>query len=339
MESSANYVNTANAVSNYASDQLAAPSILVHNLTKRFGTVLAVDSLSFEVFPGKITAFLGPNGAGKTTTLRIVLGLSSPTSGSVSILTKPYEQIRNPSHKIGAVLETSNFYPGRSAENHLKVLAISAGIPIKRIYEVANIVGLSQAIKRRVGGFSLGMRQRLSLACALLGNPSILILDEPANGLDPEGIHWLRQFLRDFAGDNKTVFISSHLLAEVDILADEAIIIAAGKLVGKGPVNEFTNTSTSTILLKTPQPERLMQMLASLKINSCYVTDFQTQDAAVVASIIVKDATQKQVGEAIAKSEIVIYEMTPQKATLEDVFLQLTANGNDTTVNGGHNEN
>jgi len=203
--------------------------ITIDGLNKRFGQVIAVDDLSFEVDQGTVVGFLGPNGAGKTTTLRMLLGLVTPTSGTARIDGRPYRELADPIGHVGAVLEASSFHPGRSARNHLRVVATAAGLPLVRADEVLGQVGLAEAAHRRVGGFSLGMRQRLGLATALLGDPQVLILDEPANGLDPEGVHWLRRFLRQLADQGRTVLVSSHVLAEVAQTVDQVVIIASGR--------------------------------------------------------------------------------------------------------------
>jgi ABC-2 type transport system ATP-binding protein len=213
--------------------------ISVDSLSKAFGDVHAVRNLTFTVQPGAVTGFLGPNGAGKTTTLRMILGLVTPTSGSATIDGSPYADLRNPLTKVGAVLETSAFYPGHTAQNHLRALCIASGIPSTRVAEVLNEVGLEHAAKRRTGGFSLGMRQRLAMACVLLGDPQVLILDEPANGLDPEGIHWLRGFLRALAVDGRTVLLSSHVLTEMAKIADRVLIINNGTLIADKEMGDF----------------------------------------------------------------------------------------------------
>ena len=216
--------------------------ITIEGLTKRFGDVTAVDGLGFEVDQGTVTGFLGPNGAGKTTTLRMLLGLVTPTAGTARIHGRPYRELTAPLRHVGAVLESSNFHPGRTARNHLRVVTIAAGLPRERADEVLAQVGLDQAADRRVGGFSLGMRQRLALATALLGDPEVLVLDEPANGLDPEGIHWLRGFLRDLADQRRTVLVSSHVLAEVAQTVDRVVIIAHGRLVAQSTLAALSAT-------------------------------------------------------------------------------------------------
>ena len=214
--------------------------IHAQGLVKRFGPVTAVDNLSFAVQSGTITGFLGPNGAGKTTTLRMLLGLVAPDAGTATINGQPYAVLAEPLHQVGAVLEASSFHPGRTARVHLRIQALAADVDASRIEDVLDLVGLADAAGRRIGGFSLGMRQRLGLATALLADPEVLILDEPANGLDPEGIRWLRGLLRGFAAEGGTVLVSSHMLAEVAQIIDSVVIIDHGRLVAQGPVNELT---------------------------------------------------------------------------------------------------
>jgi ABC-2 type transport system ATP-binding protein len=208
---------------------MSAAPVRLHHVTKRYGPIVAVDDLSFEIRPGAVTGFLGPNGAGKTTTLRMLLGLAEPTAGTAMIFGRRYGELENPLATVGAVLETSGFHPWRSARHHLRMIAAAAGIPGERVNEVLRLVGLGHAARRRVGSFSLGMRQRLGVAAALLGRPRLLILDEPANGLDPEGIRWLRELLRDYVRDGNSVLISSHLLSEVAQTVDDVVIIADGR--------------------------------------------------------------------------------------------------------------
>ena len=237
--------------------------ITIQGLTKRFGDVLAVDDLSFEVDQGTVVGFLGPNGAGKTTTLRMLLGLVTPTAGTARIDGKPYRALADPVRHVGAVLEASSFHPGRSARNHLRVVATAAGLPLARADQVLAQVGLAEAARRRVGGFSLGMRQRLGLATALLGDPQVLILDEPANGLDPEGVHWLRGLLRQLADQGRTVLVSSHVLAEVAQTVDQVVIIAAGRLVTQSTLAALTARTEQLVRVRTPQAETLRSLLAA----------------------------------------------------------------------------
>ena len=216
-------------------------TIRIENLTKRYGPVLGVDDLSFEVRPGQVTGFLGPNGSGKTTTLRILLGLASPSAGTATIGGLPYHQLPDPARQVGAALDSDTFHPGRSAAQHLRIIATVTGLPRSRVDEVLGLTGLADVAGRRVGGFSLGMRQRLSLAGALLGDPGVLVFDEPLNGLDPDGIRWLRGLLRDLAARGRTVFVSSHLLSEVAQTADEVVVLSRGRLVAQTPLADLVD--------------------------------------------------------------------------------------------------
>src|SRR5436305_9084653 len=233
--------------------------IVVSDLTKHYKRVRAVDNLSFTVQPGRVTGFLGPNGAGKTTTLRMILNLVRPTAGTATIGGQRYADLRNPIRHVGAVLEASSAHKGRTGRNHLRIICMSAGIPLERADEVLEIVGLTPAAKRKFKGYSLGMRQRLGIAAALIGDPHVLILDEPANGLDPEGIRWMREFLKGLAAQGRTILVSSHLLSEMELLADDVIIIAAGKLVRQGTVDQITGSMAtgSQVRVRTPNVEAL----------------------------------------------------------------------------------
>jgi ABC-2 type transport system ATP-binding protein len=290
--------------------------IEVHGLTKRYGDVLAVDDLSFTVEEGVVTGFLGPNGAGKTTTLRMLLGLVTPTTGTVTIGGRPYRELPEPARHVGAVLESSAFHPGRRARDHLRVLATAAGIPMGRVDDVLAEVGLTDAAGRRVKGFSLGMRQRLGLATALLGDPRVLVLDEPANGLDPEGVHWLRRFVRSFAARGGTVLVSSHLLAEVALSVDEVVIISGGRLVTQSSLAALTSRATSGVWVRTPQVQTLRQALAAEGIGS------ELRD---VDAIVAVETTAEAVGLAAFAAGVVIYEMRSERFDLEEIFLELTA--------------
>lgn len=292
----------------------------VQGLTKRFGAVTAVDDMSFSVPPGQVTAFLGPNGAGKTTTLRILLGLVSPTAGTATIDGQAYRDLPHPTSVVGAVLESSGFHPGRSALDHLRVLATASGLPGERIGPALAQVGLDDARHRRVGGFSLGMRQRLGLASALLGDPQVLILDEPANGLDPAGVHWLRGFLRAFAEAGRSVLVSSHLLGEVAQVADDVAIIARGRLVTSGPLGQLTDQAAGTVRVRTPQPAALRSALDDRGIAH------RSSDGHVV---LAEGTTTEAVGEAAAGAGVTLHELTTERSNLEDVFLQLTAQAGD----------
>ena len=244
-----------------------APAVVGESLSKRFGSLLAVDDLSFELEPGTITGFLGPNGAGKTTTLRMLLGLTTPTSGRALVFGEPYAGLDQPARRIGAVLEATDFHPGRSGRNHLRMLSDAAGLPRSRVEEVLRLVELEQAASRRVKGYSLGMRQRLGLAAALLGDPELLILDEPANGLDPEGVRWLREFLRSFAAGQRTVLISSHVLAEVAQTVDQVLIINHGKLVVESPLDQLTARVGDSVRVRSPEPDKLTEAARSAGIE------------------------------------------------------------------------
>jgi len=290
--------------------------ITIEGLTKRFGEVVAVDDLSFEVDQGTVVGFLGPNGAGKTTTLRMLLGLVTPTSGTARIDGKPYRALADPIRHVGAVLEASSFHPGRSARNHLRVVATAAGLPLTRTDAVLDQVGLTHAARRRVGGFSLGMRQRLGLATALLGDPRVLILDEPANGLDPEGVHWLRGLLRHLADQGRTVLVSSHVLAEVAQTVDQVVIVAGGRLVTQSTLAALTARTEQLVRVRTPQAQALRAQLTAQGIQ----VDPDGGDQLVAVG-----TTTEAVGRAAAAAGIVIYEMRAERSNLEDVFLQLTS--------------
>jgi ABC-2 type transport system ATP-binding protein len=293
--------------------------ISVQGLTKRFGDVLAVDRLDFDVAPGTVTGFLGPNGAGKTTTLRMLLGLVAPTSGTATIDGRPYRELADPVRRVGAVLEASGFHPGRSARDHLRVLATAAGLA-PRVDEVLEQTGLAAAARRRVGGFSLGMRQRLGLAAALLGDPDVLVLDEPANGLDPEGVHWLRGLVRGLADQGRTVLVSSHLLAEVAQTVDQVVIIDRGRLVAQSTLAALTAGADRTVRVRTAQPEALRDLLVA---RGATVTLDATDQ------LLVGGATAEQVGQAAAAGGVVLHEMRFERSNLEDVFLELTGGKGD----------
>ncbi|MGZ4354142.1 MAG: ABC transporter ATP-binding protein, partial [Gaiellaceae bacterium] len=238
-----------------------AAVVAAESLTKRYGKLTAVDDLSFELEPGTVTGFLGPNGAGKTTTLRMLLGLAQPSAGRALVFGTRYADLRDPSLRVGAVLEATDFHPGRSGRSHLRTLALSAGLPRSRVEEVLRLVELDAAAGRRVKGYSLGMRQRLGLAAALLGDPELLVLDEPANGLDPEGVRWLRDFLRAFAAEGKTVFVSSHVLAEVAQTVDRVVIISRGRLVVESPLADLTERVGGVVRVRSPQWHELQAAL------------------------------------------------------------------------------
>ena len=294
-------------------EPLATPAISVRNLTKRFGGVTAVDHLSFEVRPGIVTGFLGPNGAGKSTTLRIVLGLVTPTEGSGTVVGMPYGSLPEPTRTVGAVLETQSFNPLRSGRNHLRVLAAASDIDRNRVDEVLQQVGLSAAARRKAGKYSLGMRQRLALGAALLGDPRILILDEPANGLDPQGIRWLRDLLRGFAAGGNAVLVSSHVLTEMAQLADEVIVINRGRLVRQAPVHELTNGSRA-LRVRTPDAQRLAAVLREQGLR--------VRDAGA-DTLDVSGAAAAQVGTLAFGAGVPVLGLSEQETSLEDAFLEL----------------
>jgi len=292
----------------------AAP-VEVRELTKRYGSTTAVDGLSFTIRRGAITGFLGPNGAGKSTTLRALLGLVHPTAGDARVEGAPYAKLHDPLGTVGAVLESESFHPGRSGGNHLRVQAAAAGLPAERVDEVLATVELTDAARRRVGGYSLGMRQRLSVAGALLGKPRLLVLDEPANGLDPEGIRWLRTFLRTFAADGGTVLISSHVLPEVAQIVDEVVIIHRGRLVAQEPLEALTARSAAgAVVVKSPEAARLHEALSRAGLEVVPVGDTELRVAGAA----------ERVGEVAAAEGIVLHELRTEGASLEEVFLELT---------------
>jgi ABC-2 type transport system ATP-binding protein len=288
--------------------------IEVVNLTKRFRKTVAVENLSFKVREGAVTAFLGPNGAGKTTTLRIILGLVRATQGQATVMGKRYRDLPDPSRQVGAVLEASSFHPGRTGRNHLRTVADAAGFSTARVEETLALVQMSNDAGRRVGGYSLGMKQRLSLAAALLGDPKVLILDEPANGLDPQGMRWLRELLRSLADEGRTILISSHVLAEVEQVADEVVIIHRGRFVEQASTAELFARAGGGIRVRSPQADRLKELLgeAGLSVKSAH------------GDLLVVDGTTERVGELAAAHGVVLHELAAEKSTLEEAFLELT---------------
>ena len=290
----------------------------VHELTKRYGATLAVDGLSFRAEPGRVLGFLGPNGAGKTTTLRTLLGLTLPTSGQATVDGRSYRSLTDPISQVGAVLEGPQFHPGRTGRNHLRMLAMAAGIPASRVDELLRLVDLDGAGGKRVKGYSLGMRQRLSLAAALLGDPRALVLDEPANGLDPQGIRWLRDFLRAQAGEGRTVLISSHVLAEVAQTVDEVVVVTRGRLVAQGSLDELTQGATAPVWVRSPDPERLRGALGA--------KDIQAEPGEAGSDWLrVPDASLETVGTTAAEHGIAVFELYRPRQSLESVFFELTS--------------
>ncbi len=288
--------------------------VAVESLTKRFGKVVAVDNLSFALPHGTVTGFLGPNGAGKTTALRMILGLTAPSRGRALVFGRRYRELDTPAKQIGAVLEATDFHPGRRGRDHLRTLALAAGISTARVDETLRLVELEAVARRRVKTYSLGMRQRLGLAAALLGDPELLILDEPANGLDPEGVRWLRDFLRAFAAEGKTVFISSHVLAEVAQTVDRVVIIDKGRLIAESSLAELTARVGASVRVRSPQAADLRERLAAAGIES------QGLDS----TLLVRGTTPERVGEIAAAGQIVLHELVAETSSLEEVFLELT---------------
>ncbi len=298
--------------------------IEVSGLTKRFGSFTAVDDLSFTVQPGRVTGFLGPNGAGKTTTLRILLGLVRPTAGTALIGGRHYVDLPRPLQSVGAALEATNFHPGRSGRNHLVVLADAAGIPQSRADELLELVGIPAAARKRAGGYSMGMRQRLGLAAALLGDPNVLLLDEPANGLDPEGIRWLRGFLRHLASEGKTILISSHLLQEIEQTVDDVVIINNGRLIREGAVDTLHGAPTAYV--RTSEPERLA---GALRVSDVTSTP-EGSDGIVAAT-----EDLRLIGDVALRAGLPIWELTQRRTDLEDLFFELTE-GTNRNLGGEH---
>jgi ABC-2 type transport system ATP-binding protein len=298
-------------------------AIEVRGLTKRFGDVLAVDDLSFEVESGTVTGFLGPNGAGKTTTLRTLLGLVEPSAGSALINGRPYRELANRARQVGAALEGADLHPGRTARDHLRVRATAADIERARIPAVLDLVELTDAADRRAGGFSLGMRQRLALAAALLGDPEVLILDEPANGLDPDGVRWLRRLLRGLAAQGRTVLVSSHVLAEVAQTADRVVILNRGRLVTEAALEELMAGTQQVVRVQTPEAERLCEALAGDGVRARLVGPDRLE---------ISGASAETVGTLAARMSIPLYESVTEVANLEDVFFQLTGAASEQEV-------
>ncbi|MFD0202051.1 MULTISPECIES: ABC transporter ATP-binding protein [Saccharothrix] len=290
--------------------------IVVQNLTKQFGPVAAVQNLSFTVEPGSVTGFLGPNGAGKTTTLRMLLGLVTPTAGIGLINGRPFSQLGNPARVVGAVLEAQGFHPKRTARNHLRVYAAAIGVPDSRADQVLQLVGLGAAGDRKAGGFSLGMKQRLALATALLGDPQILVLDEPANGLDPEGIAWLRTFLQSYARSGRTVLISSHLLAEVEQTVDQVVIISRGQTMYYGSLDQLRDQQQARVLV---QPSDVGALVAALREDGITGIE-QVPDGRIAVSGV----AAKEVADTALKAGVSIYGLQEEKVDLERLFFQLT---------------
>jgi ABC-2 type transport system ATP-binding protein len=298
--------------------------IEVRGLTKNYGKTVAVAGLDFDVRPGHVTGFLGPNGAGKSTTMRMILGVDQPTAGSARVNGRAYREIRRPLHEVGAVLESRAVHGGRTAYHHLLALAQSNGIRTQRVREVLDLVGLQDVARKRALGFSLGMSQRLGLAAALLGDPPILLCDEPVNGLDPEGIRWIRSLLRGLAAEGRTVFVSSHLMSEMALTADHLIVIGRGRVLADAPIADLLGDSASAFTrVRTPEPDRFVQELTAAGATA-------RPDGA--GAIAVRGLSTAAIGEVAAARVITLHELSPQQPTLEAAFLDLTRDAVDFRV-------
>ncbi|WP_019812711.1 ABC transporter ATP-binding protein [Saccharomonospora saliphila] len=289
--------------------------IEARGLTKRYGTTLAVDDLTFDVAPGTVTGFLGPNGAGKSTTMRMMLGLDNPTSGEVLIGGKHYRELRHPLRTVGALLEARWVHPNRSARAHLRWMARSNDIPERRIDEVLDAVGLTEVAGKRAGGFSLGMSQRLGIAAALLGDPEVLLFDEPVNGLDPEGILWIRRFMHRLADEGRTVFVSSHLLSEMALTASELVVIGRGRLISQSSTEDFVSRASAlTVKVRSPELDRLRSALAAAGAE---LTDDED-------GVLVSGMDSEKIGEIALREQAVLHELSPQRGSLEQAFMHIT---------------
>jgi ABC-2 type transport system ATP-binding protein len=289
--------------------------IEVEGLTKDYGPKRAVDDLTFTIRPGLVTGFLGPNGSGKSTTMRLILGLDAPTAGTATLAGKQYRDFAAPLHEVGALLEARSVHTGRSAYHHLLALAQTHGIPRSRVDELIDLVGLHDVARKRAGQFSLGMGQRLGIAAALLGDPDILLLDEPSNGLDPEGIQWIRNLLKGLAAEGRTVFVSSHLMSEMALTADHLIVIGRGRLIADLGVEEFLRQASGKLVrVRTPQAARLREVVAGPDVTV-------TEEG---GTLRIAGLNAEQVGEIAAANRIVLHELTPIQASLEEAFMDLT---------------
>ena len=290
--------------------------IKIDRLSKRYGGTLAVDDLTFDVKPGVVTGFLGPNGSGKSTTMRVILGLDNPTKGRATVNGKNYSKLKNPLREVGALLDAKAVHPGRTARNHLRALTASNQIKMSRVDEVLELVGISSVANKKVGGFSLGMSQRLGIAGALLGDPGVLLFDEPVNGLDPEGIKWIRGFFRTLANEGRTVFVSSHLMSEMAVSADQIIVIGRGKFITQGSVDDLTKMVAGTVLVRASDPDKLTAALTTLRGVVHEVNG---------NGVSVGGLTSDEIGQIAFDNGVTIFELTPQRASLEEVFMELTA--------------
>ncbi|HEV2373122.1 MAG TPA: ATP-binding cassette domain-containing protein [Streptosporangiaceae bacterium] len=290
--------------------------IAARSLTKRYGATTAVDGLTFDVAPGTVTGFLGPNGAGKTTTMRLILGLDAPTAGTVTVAGRHYRQMRRPLHEVGAMLESAGAHPSRTARAHLRALAAANAIPRRRVDEVLGLAGLDSVAGRRTAGFSLGMRQRLGIAAALLGDPAVLLLDEPVNGLDPEGVAWVRNLLRSLAAQGRTVFVSSHLMSEMALTADHLVVIGRGRLIADTGLDEFLRASQQGwVQVRSPAREHLARLLREQGATTGPQDD---------GSLAVHGTTAAAVGDLAARHGITLHELLTRHASLEQAFMEQT---------------
>lgn len=290
--------------------------IVVRNLTKRYGEKVAVDDLTFAVRPGIVTGFLGPNGSGKSTTMRLMVGLDAPGGGEVTVGGRAYREFPAPLHEVGVLLEARSVHPGRSAYHHLLALAQTHGIPPSRVQELISLVGLDQVARKRAGQFSLGMGQRLGLAAALLGDPEVLVLDEPINGLDPEGIRWIRDLVKGLAAEGRTVFLSSHLMSEMALTADHLIIIGRGRLIRDVGLAEFVEEwSTNVVRVRSPEAAQLRDLILGPDVR------VSSDEPGVLE---VQGLSAEQIGAAAAQNGLVLHELTPEKTSLEEAFMELT---------------
>jgi ABC-2 type transport system ATP-binding protein len=300
--------------------------IQLTDVTKRYGDTVAVDRLSFDVRPGEVTGFLGPNGAGKSTTMRMIVGLDAPTSGRLLVDGHPYRELRFPLHHVGALLEARAIHPGRSARDHLRWLADSNGIGRRRVGEVLELVGLTDVAGRQTGGFSLGMGQRLGIATALLGDPATLLLDEPVNGLDPEGIQWIRQLLRTLAAEGRSILVSSHLMSEMAQTADRLIVVGRGRLIAEGSVDEIVRRGSSGFVrVDSAEPDRLRRLLAEAGAQVAADGD---------SALAVSGIEARGVGMVAGSAGITLYELSAHPASLEDAFFELTRDATEYTTQG-----
>ena len=288
----------------------------IDHLTKHYKDTVALNDLSFEVKPGVVTGFLGPNGSGKSTTMRIILGLDHANKGQATINGTNYADLKAPLREVGALLDAKAVHPGRTARNHLRSLAASNQIKKSRVEEVLQFAGISSVANKKVGGYSLGMSQRLGIAAALLGDPQVLLFDEPVNGLDPEGIRWIREFFRSLANEGRTVFVSSHLMSEMAVSADQIIVIGRGKFITQGSVDDLTASATGSVLVRSTDPQKLTTVLEGLRGVVEDVNDH---------AMSVGGLTSDQIGRAAFDAGVTILELTPQRASLEEVFMDLTA--------------